>query len=447
MKKALLLTSFEPGIHAFTPQVEEAFRQALDCFDHIEVVQSAILMDITRDQLAQYDALVLFSAPLGRLGKKKDIAALLVDYLAGGGAMMVVHYACTGEIDELAQVVGARFRMHPAYNHYRIDPGAYEHYALEGITSFQVQDEMHQVYIDPFLPRQVLLQCRNDEGGPRGNAYPSTLDLYAKNSGALVDSAWCHEFLDGRIVYTVPGHDAQSLQQPQYRSFLRRCARWLIRADEQTLRQTWLAKINPGKEAAFEAHFRTMPLPLIQAFEQGGIKNASVWRVGDLAFGYWEVSEGKPSLAQMGGKAMEAWSAALGQLANTLAHPGQMRLMYQNLGLVCRDKSAIQHRVFATRLKPGCAEEYRRRHAALEDKALPNQLGRESNFTIWSKDRYIFGYCEMIKDLNYPPTPAQQAASIAWEKKQLEIMEWLTDDVDAITGQIHEKAKKVFPLS
>lgn len=445
MKKALLLTSFKPGIHAFTPEVKEAFCQALDCFDNIEIAQSALLVDMTREQLAHYDALVLFSAPLGQLGKKADIAALLVDYLAGGGGIMVVHYACTGEIDELAQVVGARFRMHPAYNHYRIFPGAHEHYTLEGLTPFQVQDEMHQVYIDPFLPRQVLLRCLNDEGARRGNAYPSTLDLYAKNSGVWVDSAWCHEFLDGRVVYTVPGHDAQSLIQPQYRDFLSRCARWLMRADEPILRQTWLAQINPGQDAAFEAHFHALPPAMIQALRGYGVKNASVWRVGDLAFGYWEVPAGRPSLAQMGGKALETWAASLDQLVHTIAYPGQMRLMYQNLGLVYRDKNAIRHRVFATRLKPGCAEEYRRRHAALEDKILLNQKGKESNFTIWNKDEYIFGYCEMVKELDYPPTPAQQAASIAWEKKQLEIMDWLTDDADAITGQSHGKAIRIFP--
>ena len=76
---------------------------------------------------------------------------------------------------------------------------------------------------------------------------------------------------------------------------------------------------------------------------------------------------------------------------------------------------------------------------------LLNQKGQGSNFTIWNKDEYIFGYCEMVKELDYPPTPAQQAASTAWEKKQLEIMDWLTDDADAITGQSHGKAIRIFP--
>lgn len=444
MIRALLLTSFEKGIHAFTPQVEEAFRQALSCFDVLEVAQSAALRAMARGDLAGYDALVLFSAPLGRLDDNAGIAALLVDYLAGGGSIMVVHYACTGEIDELAQVVGARFRMHPAYNRYRIAPGAHEHVILEGIRPFEIEDEMHQVYIDPFLPRQVLLQCLNDEGGPRGQAYPSTLDLYAKNSGVLVDSAWCHEYLGGRVVYTVPGHDAQSLSQPQYKAFLDRCARWMIRTGETTLRETWLARVRPGRGEAFDALWGALPAPVRAAFEGMGVKNASVWRVGDLAFGYYERPQGRPLPDQAEHDVLTGWADTLKQLAEIIARPGQMRLMYENLGLVRKCKSDIRHRVFAARLKPGCADEYRRRHAALEDRALPNQPGRESNFTIWNAHGYIFGYCEVVKAMDYPLTPAQRTASMDWERKQLEIMDWLTDDVDWLTGQSHGKARRVF---
>ena len=38
----------------------------------------------------------------------------------------------------------------------------------------------------------------------------------------------------------------------------------------------------------------------------------------------------------------------------------------------------------------------------------------------------------------YEPTEEEKAADIAWETRQLEIMDWLTDDVDWITGEKHD---------
>ena len=41
-------------------------------------------------------------------------------------------------------------------------------------------------------------------------------------------------------------------------------------------------------------------------------------------------------------------------------------------------------------------------------------------------------------------TADERASTIAWETRQLEIMDWLTDDVDWITGQKHESACRVW---
>ena len=73
-----------------------------------------------------------------------------------------------------------------------------------------------------------------------------------------------------------------------------------------------------------------------------------------------------------------------------------MRLMYHNFGVVRENKELIRHRMFMTKLKPGCEEEYKARHdglvAAREGKI---DLGPDSNFSIWSAGGYIFGYDEI----------------------------------------------------
>ena len=40
-------------------------------------------------------------------------------------------------------------------------------------------------------------------------------------------------------------------------------------------------------------------------------------------------------------------------------------------------------------------------------------------------------------------TPEERESTIAWETRQLEIMDWLTDDVDWITGESHEPIQRL----
>ena len=169
-----------------------------------------------------------------------------------------------------------------------------------------------------------------------------------------------------------------------------------------------------------------------------GADNFSVWRIREFLFCYGEYPDEVSIPAE--------------QLAQTLpagislfAAPGSLPLMYHDIGIVRQDKPLIRHRVFATKLKSGCAEEYKRRHDALIE-ARGDQIkeGPESNFTIWNANGYIFGYCELVRSFDHEKTEEEKAAEIAWETRQLEIMDWLTDDVDWITGQKHDAIRLVY---
>ena len=167
-----------------------------------------------------------------------------------------------------------------------------------------------------------------------------------------------------------------------------------------------------------------------------GVDNFSIWSVEDLLLCYGEDADnGSQAVCQ----------AILDQTGGELlAAPGTMRLMYHDIGVVREDKSLIRHRVFCTKLKPGCAEEYKRRHDGLiAARGDAVSQGPDSNFTIWFGAGYIFGYCEKVKAFDHEPTEAEKAADIAWETRQLEIMDWLTDDVDWITGETHDKMRLI----
>ena len=179
------------------------------------------------------------------------------------------------------------------------------------------------------------------------------------------------------------------------------------------------------------------------ALKRAGIENFSIWSIEDFLFCYGEFpDEVKLSPADQAG--FEAWRAALAPVCDVFAAQGTLPLMYHDIGIVRADKSLIRHRVFATKLKEGCAAEYKRRHDGLiEKRAGKITEGPESNFTIWNANGYIFGYCELVKSFDHEMTEEEKASTIAWETRQLEIMDWLTDDVDWITGQKHDSIKLV----
>ncbi len=207
-------------------------------------------------------------------------------------------------------------------------------------------------------------------------------------------------------------------------------------------RCAFLLKTAPGRQQAAEETLRRLAPQIQAAARRDGIGNFSMWGVADLLCGYGEQAG---DAAFEDPKALrEALTSALGADAGTLCPAGSMRLMYHDIGVVREDKSLIRHRVFVTKLKPGCAEEYKRRHDGLiEARGDAVSQGPDSNFTIWYGRGYIFGYCEKVRSFDREMTAQEREATVAWETRQLEIMDWLTDDVDWITGETHEKIRRI----
>ena len=179
-------------------------------------------------------------------------------------------------------------------------------------------------------------------------------------------------------------------------------------------------------------------MPVWKMLEDLGAGNFSVWRIREFLLCYGEYPDGFFISAEQITQILPAG-------VSLFAAPGSLPLMYHDIGIVRQDKSLIRHRVFATRLKEGCAEEYKRRHDALvEARGDAVKEGPESNFTIWNANGYIFGYCELVKSFDHEKTEDEKASEIAWETWQMEIMDWLTDDVDWITGQKHDAIRLVY---
>ena len=198
-------------------------------------------------------------------------------------------------------------------------------------------------------------------------------------------------------------------------------------------RYTFAMQIKPNAQNEFRRGIGKIWPELVQVLDEQQMQNFSLWQAADLVFGYYEADD-EPK--------HEYLEAVLQQLEESfewLAQPGSnMRLMYHDFGVVREDKSLIRHRMFMTKLKPGCEEEYKCRHDALvEARGEKVTLGPDSNFSIWYAGGYIFGYDEIDTTMEVEESAEAHAATVAWESKQLEIMEWITNDVDWLTGIWH----------
>ena len=203
-------------------------------------------------------------------------------------------------------------------------------------------------------------------------------------------------------------------------------------------RRTFLLKIIDEKTVTTLDSLKKC-LPAILG-EIDGIKNASFWYVEDMVFAYYEISSGgEEASKKAGGLFRSFFENEYGSSMIFISSPGNMRLMYNAIGTPREDKGTVRHRVFITRLKPDSHEEYKKRHDAISPKPGEKRESPTNNFTIWNGGDYICGYAEIDKDYIPPDTEEARQAAHTWETRMLEIMDWLTDDVDHISGERHEK--------
>ena len=203
-------------------------------------------------------------------------------------------------------------------------------------------------------------------------------------------------------------------------------------------------EIKEGKKNEYRQKLGEIWSELTAFLDQEKVHNFSIWNCKSLIFGYYETDETSEFSEEKKAK-IQALTSRIDNTFIWISTPGEnMRLMYHNFGIVRKSKELIRHRMFMTKLKPGCEEEYKARHdglvAARGDKIDP---GPDSNFSIWSAGGYIFGYNEIDTTMEKEETPEAHEATVAWETRQLGIMDWITNDCDWLTGQVHSASVRL----
>ena len=209
-------------------------------------------------------------------------------------------------------------------------------------------------------------------------------------------------------------------------------------------RHAFAMKVKDGQMNTYRRKLGEIWLELTGFLDRNQIKNFSIWNADQLIFGYYEKADG----AVLNTEEKSVKDRLTGEIQDTfqwISTPGEdMRLMYHNFGVVRENKELIRHRMFMTKLKDGCEEEYKARHDGLiAQRGDTVDPGPDSNFSIWSAGGYIFGYDEIDTTMERDETPEEHEATVAWETRQLGIMDWITNDVDWMTGECHPASRRL----
>lgn len=209
-------------------------------------------------------------------------------------------------------------------------------------------------------------------------------------------------------------------------------------------RHAFAMKVKDGQMNSYRQKLGEIWTELTAFLDRNQVKNFSIWNTERLVFGYYE-KEDQTVLNQEEAAVRDQLTKKIEDTFEWISTPGKdMRLMYHNFGVVRENKELIRHRVFMTKLKPGCEEEYKARHDGLvAQRGNTVDPGPDSNFSIWSAGGYIFGYDEIDTTMEVDETPEAREATVAWETRQLGIMDWITNDVDWMTGEWHPASRRL----
>ena len=209
-------------------------------------------------------------------------------------------------------------------------------------------------------------------------------------------------------------------------------------------RHAFAMQVKDGQMNIYRQKLGEIWTELTAFLDRNQVKNFSIWNTDRLIFGYYEKVD-QAVLSQEEAAVRDKLTEQMAETFEWISTPGEdMRLMYHNFGVVRENKELIRHRVFMTKLKPGCEEEYKSRHDGLiAQRGDTVDPGPDSNFSIWSAGGYIFGYDEIDTTMEVDETPEAREATVAWETRQLGIMDWITNDVDWMTGEWHPASRKL----
>lgn len=185
---------------------------------------------ISRDQLARFDAVVFFTA-INPPGVDKEA---LIDWVKNGGAFIGIHSTANTyqNYPPFGEMLGAYYDRRPwrtrenPQTKVRIIVHDQAHPATRHLgASFEIADDIYQ--FKNFDPAKVQLLLRLD---------PASLDLAnpgVNRGDQHFPVAWAKTHGQGRVFYTALGDWEPTWKDPRYRTHLIEAIRWALRAESK----------------------------------------------------------------------------------------------------------------------------------------------------------------------------------------------------------------------
>lgn len=175
--------------------------------------------DVLIKQIDQADEKYKALSLAEREALAKKLYRSLVDYVAGGGGLVLLHGAITSfnYSDEFSAITGGSFDYHPPQQEVTLHPVQAEHPVLEpfGGKPFVHYDEpyvMNRAYADlNFAPLLEMDTSTIKINSKRRKKEMAELPRYV---------AWIKPHKQGRVFFSSPSHNAQSFERPELLGFL-----------------------------------------------------------------------------------------------------------------------------------------------------------------------------------------------------------------------------------
>ena len=161
---------------------------------------------VLADGLDRYDT-VLFYTDVGELTATQE--AGLLNYIRTGGGFFGLHTAAASfrEAEGYHGMLNGFFNGHSPYMDFTVTVDDSEHPITEGLTDFEVTDELYYLKRDPTASHPLM------------HAYDET-----KEETHVM--AFHHTYGEGRVFYFALGHDMAVLENPSFQTVIRRGALW-----------------------------------------------------------------------------------------------------------------------------------------------------------------------------------------------------------------------------
>ncbi|WP_435924678.1 ThuA domain-containing protein [Paenibacillus sp. DYY-L-2] len=211
--KALLIGDYKDAPYHPLEAVEEKLLQILESGWQVSTTDQ--YDSLLRENNSAYRLYISYADRWDRPVSSEQTAGLL-SYVAEGGGLLVLHNGISLQArPEMAQMIGARFTGHPAYQELGFHVEMPEHPVTAGIRPFTMEEEPYRFEMAPLSDHEVLLTYHHE-----GERYPAT---------------WARSYGLGRIAYLMPGHHLESFLHPEYAKLIQNAANWAGRLNEEKI--------------------------------------------------------------------------------------------------------------------------------------------------------------------------------------------------------------------